>query len=68
MMSHLAPLYQFDRNGNLNEKVGMPFSKYLRVIIIDFDIFGYFCWQKAINFVMQEFSYSLKKLVLGWKC
>lgn len=43
VMSHLAPLYQFDRNGNVDEKVGMLFSKYLRVIIIDFDLFGYFC-------------------------
>lgn len=42
VVSHLAPLYQFDRNGNLDEKVGMLFSKYLRVIIIVFHLCGYF--------------------------
>lgn len=43
IMTHLAPLYQFDRNGNLDETVSMLFSKYLRVVIIDFDLCGYFC-------------------------
>lgn len=38
IITHLAPLYQFDRNGNLDEKVGMLFSKYLGVIIIGFDL------------------------------
>lgn len=46
IITHLASLYQFDRNGNLDEKVGMLFSKYLKVVIIYsglLTLLGYFC-------------------------
>lgn len=34
IVTHLASLYQFDRNGNIDEKVSMLFSKYLEVTVI----------------------------------
>lgn len=33
IVTHLASLYQFDRNGNLEDKVGLLFPKYLKVVV-----------------------------------
>lgn len=60
IVTHLASLYQFDRNGNLEEKVGMLFPKYLKVVVFYLDL------QLCLLFLLIEYILCYNKGIFSF--